>query len=85
VLQTITGVKQAQARVYLQEQSVSQAEKQLELADLRYKKGLSTNLDVIDAEEAFISAKTNYYSAIAQHLIAKMRLKQVTGTLEVPF
>jgi len=85
VLQTITRVKQAQARVYLQEQSVAQAEKQLELADLRYKKGLSTNLDVIDAEEAFISAKTNYYSAIAQHLIAKMRLRQVTGTLEVPF
>jgi outer membrane protein len=85
VLQTITGVKQTQARVYLQEQSVAQAEKQLELADLRYKKGLSTNLDVIDAEETFISAKTNYYSAIAQHLIAKMRLKQVTGTLEVLF
>jgi outer membrane protein TolC len=85
VLQTVTSVKQAQARVYLQEQSVFQAEKQLELAELRYKKGLSDNLDVIDAEESFIKAKTSYYSAVVQHLIAKMRLKQVTGTLEVPF
>lgn len=85
VLQTVTSVKQAQARVYLQEQSVFQAEKQLELAELRYKKGLSDNLDVIDAEESFIKAKTNYYSAVVQHLIAKMKLKQVTGTLEVPF
>jgi outer membrane protein len=85
VLQTVTTVNQAQARVYFQEQSVNQAEKQLELAELRYKKGLSSNLDVIDAEEAFIKAKTNYYSAIGQHLIAKMKLKQVTGSLEVPF
>ncbi len=85
VLQTITNVKQAQARVYLQEQSVLQAEKQLELAELRYKKGLSDNIDIIDAEESLINAKTNYYSAIVQHLIAKMKLKQVTGTLEVPF
>lgn len=85
VLQTITRVQQAQARVHLQEQSVFQAEKQLELSELRYKKGLSDNLDVIDAEEAHNKAKTNYYSAIVQHLIAKMRLKQVTGTLEVPF
>jgi outer membrane protein len=85
VLQTVTSVKQAQARVYLQEQSVFQAEKQLELAELRYKKGLSDNLDVIDAEESFIKAKTNYYSAVVQHLIAKMKLKQVTGTLEIPF
>ncbi len=85
VLQTITSVQQAQARVQLQKQSVLQAEKQLELSELRYKKGLSDNLDVIDAEEALIKANTSYYSVIVQHLIAKMKLKQVTGTLEVPF
>ncbi len=85
VLQTITSAQQAQARVQLQQQSVLQSEKQLELSDLRYKKGLSDNLDIIDAEEALIKAKTSYYSAVAQHLIAKMRLKLVTGTLEVPF
>jgi len=85
VLQTVTSVKQAEARVYFQEQSVFQAEKQLELAELRYKKGLSDNLDVIDAEESLIKAKTSYYSTIVQHLIAGMKLKQVTGTLEVLF
>lgn len=85
VLQTVTALNQAQARVELQEQSVRQAEKQWELADLRYKKGLSDNLDVIDAEGALLGAKTNYYTAIAQQLIAKLKLKQVTGTLEIPF
>ncbi|GAK58109.1 hypothetical protein U27_05082 [Candidatus Vecturithrix granuli] len=85
VLQMLNSVKQAQARVELQKQSVVQAEKQLELSDLRYKKGLSDNLDVIDAEEALLNANTNYYATIVQHLIAKMRLKQATATLEVPF
>ena len=41
-------------------------------------------LKSLDAEEALNKAKTNYYSAIVQHLIAKLRLRQVTGTLEVP-
>ena len=85
VLQMINSVKQAQARVELQKQSVVQAEKQLELSGLRYKKGLSDNLEVIDAEEALLNANTNYYAAIVQHLVAKMRLKQVAATLEVPF
>lgn len=85
VLQTINSVKQAQARVELQQQSVMQAEKQLELSELRYKKGLSDNLDVIDAEEALLNANTSYYSAIVQHLIAQLRLKQAAATLEAPF
>lgn len=85
VLQIINSVKQAQARVELQKQSVMQAEKQLELSELRYKKGLSDNLDVIDAEEALLNANTSYYSAIVQHLIAQLRLKQAAATLELPF
>ncbi len=85
VLQIIVSVRQGQASVDLQKQSVAQAEKQLELSALRYKKGLSDNLDVVNAEENLVKAKTNYYSAIVQHLIAKMRLQQVTGTLEIPF
>lgn len=85
VLQTMTSVRQAEARVYLQEQSVSQSEKQLELAEIRYKKGLSDNLDVIDAEEALMKARTSYYGAVVQHLIAKLKLKQATGALEIPF
>lgn len=85
VLRAVNSVRQAQTRVALQEQSMVQAEKQLEFAELRYKKGLSDNLDVIDAEEAALKAKTGYYSAVAQHILAKLSLKHVTGTLEVPF
>lgn len=84
VMQTTIAVEQAQASVALQAQSVTQANKQLELAELRYKKGLSDNLDVLDAEENVMQANTGAYSAIAQHLIALLRLKQVTGTLEIP-
>lgn len=84
VLQTITSVRQAQTRVTLQEQSVAQAEKQLELAELRYKKGLSDNLAVIEAEESVIKAKSSYYSAVMQHVLSKMKLQQATGTMKLP-
>ena len=85
VLRAVNSVRQAQARIGLQEQSVMQAEKQLELAELRYKKGLSDNLDVIDAEEAVLKAKTGYYSAVVQQILAKLTLKHVTGALDIPF
>ena len=85
VLRAINSVRQAQARIGLQEQSVVQAEKQLELAELRYKKGLSDNLDVIDAEEAVLKAKTGYYSVVVQHILAKLTLKHATGALDIPF
>lgn len=85
VLRAVNSVRQAQARIVLQEQSVAQAEKQLELAELRYKKGLSDNLDVIDAEESALKAKTGYYSAVVQHILAKLTLKHVTGSLDIPF
>ena len=57
----------------------------MELAELRYKKGLSDNLDVIDAEEAVLKAKTGYYSVVVQHILANLTLKHVTGTLNIPF
>ena len=85
VLEAMTSVRQAEASVQLQKQSMAQTEKQLELSALRYKKGLSDNLDVVNAEENFVKAKTSYYSAIVQHLISTIQLQQVTGTLEVPF
>lgn len=84
VMQTIVSVRQAQASVELQAQSVAQAEKQLELSSLRYKKGLSDNLEVVESEENLMNAKNGYYSAVAQHLAATLRLQQVTGTLAVP-
>jgi len=84
VMQTIVSVRQAQASVELQAQSVAQAEKQLELSSLRYKKGLSDNLEVVESEENVMNAKNGYYSAVAQHLAATLRLQQVTGTLAVP-
>ncbi len=83
VMQTVVSVRQAQASVELQTQSVAQAEKQLELSSLRYKKGLSDNLEVVESEENLMNAKTGYYSAVAQHLVATLRLQQATGTLAV--
>lgn len=83
VMQTIVSVRQAQASVELQTQSVTQAEKQLELSSLCYKKGLSDNLEVVESEENVMNAKNGYYSAVAQHLAATLRLRQVTGTLDV--
>jgi hypothetical protein len=39
---------------------------------------------VSDAEGSLIDATSSYSSAVMQHTLAKMQLKQAAGTLEVP-
>ncbi len=69
--------------IVLQERNIDFAQKQLRLATLRYQRGLANNFDIIDAESNLIRARSNYVSLLADHLVSKVELKRVTGTLDV--
>ena len=69
--------------ILLQERNIDFAEKQLRLATLRYQRGLASNFDIIDAENNFIRARSNYVSLVADHHVAQIELKRVTGTLDL--
>jgi outer membrane protein TolC len=51
------------------------------ITKVKYKEGVGTNNEVIDAESAFITAQTNYYSAFYDALIAKVDLDKAKGML----
>ena len=44
--------------------AVQQSQADFQLAQQRYDAGITTNLDVMDAELAMIQAKTNYIQAL---------------------
>ncbi len=51
------------------------------ITKIKYKEGVGTNNEVIDAESAFITAQTNYYAAFYDALIAKVDLDKAKGNL----
>jgi outer membrane protein TolC len=61
--------------------SVEFAEKEAEVATLRYQRGLSNNLDVVNAEEALLSARSRRISLLADMAVARLSLRVALGTL----
>jgi len=83
VREAVIDLKQKKTAIVLQEKSVGQAEKQLEFAQIRFTRGLSDNLTIIEAEESLSRTRTSHISALINYIIAKTRLKMVTGTMNV--
>jgi len=71
----------AAQRIELQEDQIRQAQGQLELARVKFSRGLASNFDIIDAESALRRGQTNLISAVIDYILGTYRLKAATGTL----
>lgn len=63
------------------EKNIELAQEVYDIAQIKYKTGVGTNLEVIQAESDLKLAKTNYNAAMYDALVAKMNLKAALGTL----
>jgi outer membrane protein len=61
--------------------AVEFAEKEVEVATLRYQRGLSNNLDVINAEETLLTARGRRIGLLADMAVARLSLRVSLGTL----
>jgi outer membrane protein len=83
----ILSIEDAAEFVESQKLNLSRAEEGLRLAEVGYKEGINTQVEMIDAQAALTTAMANYYQAIYSHLVAKLDLQKAMGTLttfEVP-
>jgi outer membrane protein TolC len=64
------------------EAAVGFADQEVELATLRYQRGLSNNLDVVTAEGSLLSARALRFSALADASVADLRLRAAMGVLD---
>ena len=62
-------------------QSVELAEEALRLANMMYKEGTNTQLDVLNSQLALTRARLNYVSSLYEYQMARYRLRRITGTL----
>jgi outer membrane protein len=64
------------------ETAVEIGRKEVEVAQLRYQRGLSNNLDVVTAESNLLSAESRRIAARADSAVAHLSLRAMLGTLD---
>ena len=65
-----------------QQENMSLAESVYNQSKIKYKEGVGTNLEIIDADNAFKQAQSNYLSALYDALIAHVDFQKALGILK---
>jgi outer membrane protein len=79
VEQAVSKLVEARKLVDSQVASVDQAQKGLDIANIRYKNGVGTQLEVLDAQVALTIARTNYFTSVYDYFMAVADLERATG------
>ena len=66
----------------LADAQISFAEQEVELAAFRYQRGLSNNLDVVNAEATLLAGRAGRVGLLAQLAVAQLQLRATLGTLD---
>jgi outer membrane protein TolC len=72
-------VQEAEKRIHTSQVSVDKAEEDLKIAHVRYRAGVGTNLDVMDAQVALTTAKMNYVQSLYDYNTSKAELDRAMG------
>ena len=64
-----------------QKENMELAEDVFEVTRIKYKEGVGSNLEVVEAESDLKEAQTNYYSALYDAFVAKIDLLKAQGRL----
>jgi outer membrane protein TolC len=81
IKQAVLSINDAAELIGSQQENVKQAEEGLRLAELGFKNGVNTQLEVMDAQVALDIARKNYLSAIYNYNLAQLMLEKAMGVL----
>jgi len=75
------SIDNAEEFVESQRLNLNRAKEGLRLAEVGFREGANTQVEMIDAQAALTQARAFYYQAIYSHIIAKLDLQKAMGTL----
>jgi len=81
VTEALNNYQEARELIESQEKNVEQARESLTIAEVRYKQGISTQLEVMDSRTALTSARSQYATALHNFSLAKIALNRAMGIL----
>lgn len=79
VKQSYLSLNEGRERILAAEKGLEQARESMRLAQVRYRGGVSTQVEVMDARAALTLAETNYVNALYDYHIATARLERAVG------
>ncbi|NIJ51199.1 TolC family protein [Dyadobacter arcticus] len=74
-------IKNAFATLETQKRNLDLAQEIVRVSKIKYKEGVGSNIEVINAESSFKEAQTNYFTALYDLMIAKVDLSRARGEL----
>jgi outer membrane protein len=75
-------VQEAEQRAVAQRFGVQQARRGFDIATAQYREGISSALELTDAEVALRQSEFNYAEAVYDYLVARARLDEATGNID---
>jgi len=79
VRQAYLQADESREKIAVAEKALEQAREAMRLADVRYKAGVSTQLEIFDARAALTAAETNHVSSVYDYHIALAQLEKAVG------
>jgi outer membrane protein len=79
VTQTYLNILQAKEKMLVADNNVTQAEENYRVTDEKFKNGLTLNSELLDAEVALLTAKTNFVQSQVDYELAKAQLEKSSG------
>ncbi|MFZ5906668.1 MAG: TolC family protein [Nitrospirota bacterium] len=81
VRQAFLDLNETLMRIEVTREAMSQAEENLKVVKERYREGVGTNTEVLDAETLRVRSYSNYYNAVYDAVLSGIRLRYATGLL----
>jgi outer membrane protein TolC len=82
VTQSFLSAKEAKEKIQISQQAKEQAEENFRITNDKFKQGMVTNTDFLDANSLLTQAKNNYISALVDYRIAIAKLLKAVGTID---
>jgi outer membrane protein TolC len=79
---TVADCKESLERIYIARSVAETAKLSFDIVQYRYSKGVSSRLDLTDAELALTQAQSNYLEAVYDYLSARIALFSLMGKLD---
>jgi outer membrane protein TolC len=73
--------QETEKRIAVAREALAQADENLRVVRSRYREGIGTNTEVLDAESQRVQSYTNYYGATYDAVLADLRLRHALGEL----
>ncbi|OPX25402.1 MAG: hypothetical protein B1H02_01600 [Candidatus Latescibacteria bacterium 4484_107] len=82
VTQSVLALQEAREKVAATQENVAQAEENYRVTNEKFKQGMATNTDLLDANTMWTQARMECVQALADHYVAEAKLEKAMGVLQ---